>query len=244
MDETEKTQLIEKIVDSTLPDESFYEDQANSFKTAAIIRAQKRQEMIDFLESEELQDSLSRAIKLLLSNEVQVLLTDEEEQELQENLSKISEDRLLNLPDKVKEGVDKSQNEAISYQKIFDISSDSLSIIYKVGHHYFQNGYIEQALDIFTLLETLNPSVADFNYALGLCYQQKEQWVDAVPFFIIASHLDPSHVGARISLIECHKQLGHDQEVSNYFNEIDRIQKSEPEKVKPWLDVYISLKNQ
>lgn len=244
MDETEKTQLIEKIVDANIPDEAFYEDQASSFKSAAMIRQQIKNELVEFLESDALQESLLRAVELLLSDESGVFLTDQEQDELEQNLSKITEDKLMNPSDEIRKIAEEQHDIFISYQKIFDLSNDSLLIIYKLGHHYFQNQNIDEAIDIFTLLETLNPLVADFNYALGLCYQQKEQWLDAVTFLTLACNIDPSHVGARISLIECHQQLKNDQEVSKCIDEIKHIQEAEPEKVEPWLEVYESLKDQ
>lgn len=240
----DRSLIIEKMAERCVGDESLFEDQANSFKTAAMIREQRKREVVEYLESEALQKALLRAVNLLLSPESERVLSDEEMEDLQENLAKITADKLLNPSDEIKELIDKNQEEVIPYQQIFGLSNDSLLTIYKLGYHYFQNQNIDEAIDIFILLTTLNSTVADFYYALGLCYQQKQQWPDAVACFTFASYLNPAHVGARISLIECYQQLKDDTKASVYIDEVSRLQEECPEKVEPWLEIFQSLKNQ
>lgn len=235
--------LFEEIAEHSVENDSFYEDEANDFKNASMIREQHKLAIIEFLESNQLQDQLLNAKTLLINNESHLILSDDEMDQLEINLAKITEDKLRDPSHEVKERINQGETDFIPYQFIFGLSNEALLIIYKIGLNFFENQKIDEAIAIFILLVTLNPTIADFNYALGLAYQQKEEWKDAVVFHKLASNIDPVHVGARISLVECYQKLGNRVETDLYLKEISDIQEEHPELMNSWEKIFHALQN-
>lgn len=238
-----KSDLIDRVAESLVENEESYQREATELKDASMIRTQRKEEIKEFLESGILQNQLSRAFNLLSQPAFDVLSKEESEQ-LQNDLAKITEDKLTNPSPEITERLRKDPNQIIPYQVFFGITDSSLLVIYKVGYNYFQGDKWDDALDIFTFLMTLNPMVADFCTALGLCYQQKDQWQEALSYFTLASELNADNIASHVAAICCYQRFGNKEGARLHLEKIESIFDTHPEMAPPWIRTVEFFKNQ
>lgn len=194
------------------------------------------------LKTENLQNQLERAISIISQPHFDIL-TQSEDAEMQSNLLKISEDKITHPSPEVQELL-KNKDIVVPFQRIFGLTNNALFSIYKIGFYYFQNQKYEEATDIFTFLVALNPTVADFCTALGLCLQQKEKWDEALTFFTLASNLNADHIAAHISAINCYTKFGNKEGARIHLNAIENICSQRPEVAAPWKEIIEFYKSQ
>lgn len=232
MKKISNNQVLEEIAESLLEPEEFYNNPLSPLSDPQIKRQQEKLKIIEFLSSGELPRQMNRALELI-DEKAENILSGEQLDAFRNNLSEIKEDKFKNpSPEVLSKMNDASSN--LSYQEIFGISDESLKMIYNIGYLFFQDNEINEAIDIFTFLLILNPSIADFSYSLGLCYQQQGKWIDALSLSLLATHLNANHIAAHISAAECAKQI-HDIPLYNsHVEELHRLKDSHPDEFQLW----------
>lgn len=243
MNNDSKTELINRVSELFVEDEDFYKKNETELKDAAMIRAQYQEEIKEYLKSNQLQDQLERAVHLISQPHFDVL-TEPEYKMLLSELTKITEDKLTHPTPEILALLNDKKNGVVPFQKIFGVSTECLLTIYKLGYYFFEMKQYDNATDIFTFLIALNPTVADFCTALGLCYQQNEKWQEALTFFTLASNLNTDHIAAQISAINCYRRFGNMEGARIHFQAIENICKQRPEIAGPWKDIIEFLRVQ
>lgn len=234
----DREDFFEKIADGELPPEEHFIPLATPLKSAAQLREDYKQDLMVSLKSDDFKNSIKRAISVIAESHFDIL-TPEEVAEMGESFAKVTDDKINNPSSEITET---KPDEFISYQKLFGISDQTLTSIYKIAHDLAKKEKFDEAIDIFSFLMMLNPQIEDFTYGLGLCYQLKEDWSHALSYLNLACEANPNSVGAHVSSVECCKKLGDAQNVQIHLEAIEKIQKEEPQAVENWENVIESIK--
>ena len=80
-----------------------------------------------------------------------------------------------------------------SWQKLLNLTNETMLWIYQVGYKQFEEKKLEQALSIFLTLAILNPHICDYLIALGTAQLALAQKTQALHTFSLASILEPEH---------------------------------------------------
>ena len=75
-------------------------------------------------------------------------------------------------------------------QEIIGYTDAQMEDFYQVAVRVFREGRYDDAEGIFTFLSTLNPNVYAFWLGLGMCYQLKEEYEQALLVYTCASDVD------------------------------------------------------
>ncbi len=233
---------LNEAVEALLEKDEVYEQQATELVSAEQLRERHKEEIKTFLRDGELKLAIGRGFELIRRDIIEVL----EEEQLDtffDELSKINSRALDDPSPEVQKKLDEGR-QTLTFQEVFELSNESLKQIYKLGYQYFQKQCYDDAIDIFSIVTTLNPFVADFWNAMALCFQAKQEWNRALDTFAIACTLNENDLTCRISRAECCINLKQMQEASQELDLAKGIIENNPALDETWGEYLRDLKSQ
>lgn len=192
---------LDKAAEGLLDEDGVYELKATPLMSAKELKAQHKASIKEFLRDNELKRAIGRGFDLIRQDIIEVLDKDQLEPFFAE-LGKVNSEALDNPSDKVRQKLAEGSL-TLTFQEVFDLSNDIIKQIYTLGYQYFQRKEYDKAIDIFSIITTLNPFVTEFWNAMALCFQAKQEWNKAMETFAIACTLNENDVSSRISRAYC-----------------------------------------
>lgn len=92
-------------------------------------------------------------------------------------------------------------------QEMYGISDDSFQSFYQIAVQLYQEEKIEEALNAFTFLTTLNSLVFEPWLALGSCWFIKKNWMEALRTYSVAALLNFNHPESHLYSAECYLMI-------------------------------------
>ena len=229
MNEKEIDVILDEITESMLKDEESYYQPDNPFKSAKQIREEEKIRLRTLLETTKtLRDQVGRAFQLVRDHGA-LILSEEENELIQKELDKISDEKLDNPPPAIEELIRSESDVIIPYQHFFEITDEGMNCLIKVAQFYYLGEQYQEAIDVLIFVNTLNPLIPEVCFSLGLCYQSLEKWNEALVFFKLATELNPDYLEAHELVIANAKKLDETELVDFHSKEIDRINKKSSE---------------
>lgn len=222
---------LDEIVESLLKDNEYYQSKATRLISANQLKEKDRELIKESITNPALRESIGRAFDLI-HKDMGRELNREESVAFFKDLETVNPETIDHLSERV-EALSKEGKE-ITFQQIFSLPDNDLKKIYVLGYKYFQNKQIDNAFDIFILLITLNPYVADFWHALGLSYEAKNDLPSAIEAHTVASTLDKNHIAAHISLAKCLISQNRQKEGLELLERAQKIIDQNPALERAW----------
>jgi type III secretion system low calcium response chaperone LcrH/SycD len=92
--------------------------------------------------------------------------------------------------------------------EMFGLSEDTFNGFYVIGSEFFNDGKYEEALNVFLLLTNLDHLVFETWLGLGICWQKKNNPLEALRAFSMASLVNFTHPAPHIHSAEIYLSIG------------------------------------
>jgi tetratricopeptide (TPR) repeat protein len=92
-------------------------------------------------------------------------------------------------------------------QEMFGLAQETYDTFYQIGSSFFNQGKMEEALNVFVLLTNLNNFVFESWLGLGCCWQYKKKYPEALYAFSMASLLDFDHPAPHLFSAEVYAEM-------------------------------------
>lgn len=91
-----------------------------------------------------------------------------------------------------------------TFEEILCVPREKIDAAYAVGKELFEKKYFSDACDVFFLLTQLNPYYANVWIAMGLCWQNLQQYDSALGIYAVAILLNEKNPEPYLNSIECY----------------------------------------
>ncbi len=140
--------------------------------------------------------------------------------------------KLNTLPPNVKP--DTSKN---ALHTLLGITMNTLRVCFETGKTFFRDEKHAEASSIFNFLTYLNPFVADFWVALGLCYQKAQKYTEALEAFAKNCALDSNPFLARAKSAEIYIEQKRLDEAKIEVEHLERLVASKKAEEQNWAQI-------
>lgn len=231
--------LIEEAAVALLESDDYYQAHATPLASARELKRKHLEEIKKKLKKEDVREAVNRGLADV-RQEIPHLLSGKELAEFQQEIGKINEASLTKLPEAFKKALHEKRE--FNVQRFFGLKNETLRSIYAVGFHFMEKKEFNKAEDVFSLLLIMNPHIADFWNALGLCQQHLNEFQKAIESFKIVSEIDHDAVGPKISLAECYLNLNEKAEAKREIDAALKLISADPALEKKWGNYLKTLK--
>lgn len=179
---------------------------------------QRAEEIVDKIQSEmkKKQENLARATQILHERLSQLSAVERKgiEQEMGRAADLMKDLLVDGKPD---------MKPTDTFQSLLHLSNETLLWIYKIGHDCSQKEEKQDAVALFQLLTVLNPLVADYWVAYGICLRAIHQEMEALYAFSIATFMNPEQPSARYNAAEIFLDQKQTQEATAELEALEKI---------------------
>jgi len=120
---------------------------------------------------------------------------------------------------------------------LLGITMKTLRACYETGKGFFRDDKHPEASTIFSFLTYLNPYVADFWVALGLCYHKAQKYTEALEAFAKNCALDSSPFLARAKSAEIYIEQKQLNEAKREVEHLERLVASKKAEEQNWSQI-------
>jgi len=175
-------------IDALTQDESVYNFHADQVKSAKYLKAQHRQELINFFKQAELRQHIEKAQTLIYS-ELSNVISKEDFNKVKSEIDQSLEHSVQFL-DALEQNGD--ANKDIFLQEVFGLSNDTMLQVYALAMQLTGKGRYEETLSLFVFLTALAPFISSFWIGEGLVLQTLGRNKEAFAALNCAKLLNPS----------------------------------------------------
>jgi tetratricopeptide (TPR) repeat protein len=158
----------------------------------------QKQELEKLFDVRHVATRLSRALSILKDHHVTCI--DPEQNAARVAFAKqVSNQLQVKLPEEL--------NTPHTFEEILCVPKEKIDAAYTVGKELFEKKYFSEACDVFFLLTQLNPYFANVWIAMGLCWQNQQNYDAALGSNAIAILLNDKNPEPYLYSIECYLSL-------------------------------------
>ena len=111
--------------------------------------------------------------------------------------------------------------------------SEGVYLFTKLGELYKQIGNIDKAVEYYSKLENINSHKGQGHYYIGLLYEIKERWTDALKEFEYVSMIRPYDSEVLLRIGKLYDNIGDDKKAIEVYKKIIDIDPSRIEELNP-----------
>lgn len=97
--------------------------------------------------------------------------------------------------------------EGMTPKDAMKITDDEMAQMYSYAYHLCSTQKYEEALDMFKMLFTLDPSNPDFSTAVGVCHHRLQHYDYAIQCYLVSSILAPQNPISLFYAYDCYMKL-------------------------------------
>lgn len=235
--------ILEDLVEQAAERYEWIDEQTSPLSPPLSASAKKekfKQELIALLDEEEESKRIEEGMRIIFTqlkiNPLGKVCLDE----LAKSANRLLDDSfdlLEKLPDFIKNAKSKrilnqapnEQSSLLSLAQQLGISHNTLKTIYEIGNELFIHKQYDEALNLFQAFVHLDNVSYEAWVALGICFQQKEKFYQAINAYTMASLLSPAEILPYLYSCECFIALNNYAqakgclELAEYFKKKHRL---------------------